>query len=47
MTFKQRFTDLISDSQMRPPLRTPIQGLTGGLNFQSVFFDIKCLVIES
>ena len=32
MTFKQRFTYLTSDFQM-----TPIQWLTDGLNFQSIF----------
>ena len=41
MTFKQRFTDFTSDSQM------PIQGLTGGLNFHSIFLATKNLLIET
>ena len=42
MTFKLRFTDLTSDCQL-----PPIQGLTGGLNFKSIFFPTKCLLIET
>lgn len=40
MTFKQSFADLSSDSQM-----PPIEGLTGGLNFQPIFFATKRLLI--
>ena len=40
MTFKQSFADLSSDSQM-----PPITGLTGGLNFQHIFFATKHLLI--
>ena len=42
ITLKQHLTDLTRDSQM-----LPIQGLTGGLNFQSIFFATKCLLIET
>ena len=41
MTFKQSSTDLTNDSQMHP-----IQELNGGLNFQSIFFATKCLLME-